>query len=168
MKNIVFLLLMTTIILACKNEIKTKKTTQETQETQNMVYASFGNQIVAQGAITEAEMAERYKSLKVGDTLTTKLSAKINEVCSNKGCWMKLDLGNNEEVRVTFKDYAFFMPLNAEGEVVVNGKAFIKETSIENLRHFAKDAGKSTEEILAISQPEKTFAFEADGVLLKQ
>ena len=60
------------------------------------------------------------------------------------------------------------MPLNAEGEVIINGKAFLKETSVDDLRHYAEDAGKTAEEIAAITQPEKTFAFEADGVLLKQ
>ena len=81
---------------------------------------------------------------------------------------MKLDLGNDQEIRVTFKDYGFFMPLNAEGDVIINGKAFITETSVEDLRHYAEDAGKSKEEIDAITETERTFAFEADGVLLKQ
>ena len=60
------------------------------------------------------------------------------------------------------------MPLNAEGDVVMNGKAYVSETSVEELRHYAEDAGKSEEEITAITEPERTFSFEADGVLLKQ
>ena len=60
------------------------------------------------------------------------------------------------------------MPLNAEGEVIINGKAFVTETSVEELRHYAEDAGKSAEDIAAITEAEKTFAFEANGVLLKQ
>ena len=81
---------------------------------------------------------------------------------------MKLDLGNDQEAMVRFKDYGFFMPLNAEGEVIVNGKAFVSETSVEELRHYAEDAGKSAEEIAAITAPKRTYSFEADGVLLKQ
>lgn len=168
MKKIVFVLLVATVMVACKSETKSEETTQENQETQDIAYASFGDNIEAEGAISGAEMVERYNSLNVGDTLTTKVSAKINEVCSKKGCWMKLDLGSEQEVMVTFKDYGFFMPLNAEGEVIINGKAFVKETSVDDLRHYAEDAGKTAEEIAAITQPEKTFAFEADGVLLKQ
>jgi hypothetical protein len=168
MKKLLFVLLVVTVMVACKNETKSEETTQEIQENQTMAYASFGDHIEAEGAISASEMAEHFKSLSVGDTLVTKVSAKINEVCSNKGCWMKLDLGNDEEVMVTFKDYGFFMPLNAEGEVIINGKAFIKETSVDELLHFAEDAGKTTEEIATITQPEQTFAFEADGVLLKQ
>ena len=165
MKKILFVLLAATVMVACKNETKTEETTQETQD---MAYASFGDNIEAEGAISASEMVERFNALTVGDTITAKVSAKINEVCQMKGCWMKLDLGSDQDVMVTFKDYGFFMPLNAEGEVIINGKAFLKETSVDDLRHYAEDAGKTAEEIAAITQPEKTFAFEADGVLLKQ
>lgn len=168
MKKILFVLLVATVMVACKNETKTEETTQEIQESQDMAYASFGDNIEAEGAISASEMVERFNALTIGDTITVKVSAKINEVCQMKGCWMKLDLGSDQDVMVTFKDYGFFMPLNAEGEVIINGKAFLKETSVDDLRHYAEDAGKTAEEIAAITQPEKTFAFEADGVLLKQ
>jgi hypothetical protein len=168
MKKILFVLLVATVMVACKNETKTEETTQEIQESQDMAYASFGDNIEAEGAISASEMVERFNALTVGDTITAKVSAKINEVCQMKGCWMKLDLGSDQDVMVTFKDYGFFMPLNAEGEVIINGKAFLKETSVDDLRHYAEDAGKTAEEIAAITQSEKTFAFEADGVLLKQ
>ena len=109
------------------------------------------------------------QSLKAGDTLTVKFASKINEVCSKKGCWMKLDLADGTETMVRFKDYGFFMPLDANGrEVVVNGKAYVTETSIEDLRHYAEDAGKTKEEIAKITQSKVEFAFEADGVLMKK
>jgi hypothetical protein len=165
MKKTVFIFLLTTLVFACKNEAKTEKVKEEAQE---IAYASFGDKIDAEGVITASDMAERFKSLEVGDTLNTKVTAKINEVCSRKGCWMKLDLGNDQEVMVTFKNYGFFMPLDASGDVIINGKAFVSETSVEDLRHYAEDAGKTAEEIAAINTPEKTYAFEADGVLLKQ
>ena len=47
-------------------------------------------------------------------------------------------------------------------------KAFVTEISVNELKHYAEDAGKSEEEIAEITEAEKTFAFEADGVLLKQ
>ena len=81
---------------------------------------------------------------------------------------MKLDTGNDETVMVRFKDYGFFMPLDASGEVVIHGKAYVSETSVKDLKHYAKDAGKSQEEIDQITAPEMTWSFEADGVLLKR
>lgn len=165
MKKVLFTLLLVAMVFSCKNESKTEEVIQESQE---LAYASFGDKIEADGALTASAMSERFNSLNAGDTITTKVSAKINEVCSKKGCWMKLDLGDEQEVMVTFKDYGFFMPLNAEGEVIINGKAYVTETTVDELRHYAEDAGKTAEEIAAITQSEKTFAFEADGVLLKQ
>ncbi len=165
MKQILILILAVTFIISCKNG---KKEATEATKTEEAAYASFGAEIPAEGAISAVEMYNQYKSMAVGDTITSKVMATINEVCSNKGCWMKLDLGNKKEVMVRFKDYGFFMPLDAEGEVIINGKAFVTETSVEDLRHYAEDAGKSKEEIEAIIKPELTYAFEADGVLLKE
>jgi hypothetical protein len=70
---------------------------------------------------------------------------------------------------VKFKDYGFFMPKNIAGkEVIVNGKAFVSEVSVEEQRHYAEDAGKSEDEIAAITEVKRTYTFEADGVLLKE
>lgn len=165
MKKVLFILVLTAITFACKNE---SKTTEVNQDSQDMAYASFGDQIEAEGAISAAEMAQKFESLTVGDTISTKVSATINEVCQMKGCWMTLDLGNEQEVRVSFKDYGFFVPLNAEGEAIVNGKAYISETTVDELRHYAEESGKTADEIAAITEGKKTFAFVADGVLIKQ
>lgn len=168
MKKIVALFMLMALVFSCKNEAKETPEVKESEVTKEIAYASFGDKIEADGAMSADAMAKKYKSLAVGDTIQTKVTAKINEVCSKKGCWMKLDLGESEEMMVRFKDYGFFMPLNAEGEVVVNGKAYITETSVDELRHYAEDAGKSKEEIEAITEPKRTLAFEADGVLLKE
>ncbi|NQX85188.1 MAG: DUF4920 domain-containing protein [Flavobacteriaceae bacterium] len=169
MKNIVVLLMLFTAIFGCKNHEKEVVETKEIQSSeQNEVkYASFGDKIEADGAITSAEMAERYQKLKEGDTLKTKVKGTILEVCSKKGCWMMLDLGKNKEMMVRFKDYGFFMPLNAKGEVIVDGKAYVTVISVDELRHYAEDAGKPKKAIEAITEPETTLAFEATGVLLK-
>jgi len=75
---------------------------------------------------------------------------------------------NDEKVFVKFKDYGFFMPLNAKNEeVIVNGKAFLSVESVDELKHYAKDAGKSQAAIDSIQSPITTYAFLADGVLIK-
>lgn len=107
--------------------------------------------------------------MKETDTLEVKVATKIVDVCQKKGCWMNLDLGNNQTAFVKFKDYAFFVPLNAaESEVVVSGKAFIELTSIEDLKEYAKDAGKSQAAVDSIVAPETNYSFMADGVLIKK
>jgi Domain of unknown function (DUF4920) len=170
MKNLILLFVFSLVIISCKNDKQTteKEVVVEGGLNEELAYASFGMEINDADALSSERMMEHYKSLKPGDTLNSKMTAKIVEVCSKKGCWMTLDMDGENEVMVKFKDYGFFMPLNAEGEVVVNGKAYVTETSVDELRHYAEDAGKSKEEIEAITEPKRTYSFEADGVLLKQ
>lgn len=168
MKKSLFLALLIAAFFACKNETKTE-TEVEAQDNNEIAYASFGKEILPDDAVAATSLAQQYKDLKSGDSLDTKMLAKVTEVCQAKGCWMTLALEDSTEVMVKFKDYGFFVPKNIAGqEVIVNGKAFVSETPVEELRHFAKDAGKSDEEIAEITEPEVTYSFLADGVLVKE
>lgn len=171
MKKIVFTLLVAMAFLACNSNNKKTETDKEVVEEQvseELTYQFFGQKFTDKDALTKEEMYEKYKNLKPGDTADVKFVAKVNSVCQNKGCWMRLDMGE-EEAMIKFKDYGFFMPKDIAGdEVIVHGKAFVDEMSIEDQRHFAEDAGKSKEEIAAITAPKKTLSFTADGVLLAE
>jgi hypothetical protein len=167
MKHILALFALTLVFISCKN--KTVEAPVEVEEVKEIAYASFGDKIDADQAVEAALMAEEYNKMIVGDSMPAKMIAKVDEVCQAKGCWMRLDLGNDEQVMVKFKDYGFFMPKNIAGkEVIVNGKAFVSEVSVEEQRHYAEDAGKSEDEIAAITEVKRTYTFEADGVLLKE
>ena len=113
-------------------------------------------------------ITEQYNAMKLNDRINTKLIAKVDQVCQAKGCWMKLNLEDGNQVMVRFKDYGFFVPKDIAGKkVIIEGKAFVAEVSVEEQRHYAEDAGKSSEEIAKINEPKRTEAFEAHGVLLK-
>lgn len=168
MKKLIILLSVFVLLFACKSENKETKIEDvtETKTEVEVSYLSFGEKISDENLLSKKEIMETYKNLKAGDTAIVKFTAKVNEVCQAKGCWMRLDIGDNEAM-VKFKDYGFFMPKNiTDKEVIVHGKAFVAEVSIEEQRHYAEDAGKSKEEIAAIIEVEKTLSFEADGVLL--
>lgn len=159
-KNILFLSI-TILSLSCQNKSKAEAPKEE--------YASFGDSISKDGAISKEELFAKYAALNEGDTVNVKFNSKINDVCQKKGCWMNLAMVNDDEVFVKFKDYAFFMPLNSKGEeVVVNGKAFLSIESVDELKHYAKDAGKSQVSIDSIKSPKTAYGFIADGVLIKQ
>lgn len=68
---------------------------------------------------------------------------------------------------VKMKGHSFFVPLALNGkEVVIDGMAEEKETSVEQLKHYAEDANKTKEEIAAIKEPKKEIIVEAKGVLV--
>jgi hypothetical protein len=80
---------------------------------------------------------------------------------------MKIGKPNGETLMVKFKDYKFFMPRDIVGkEVVLEGVAIIKEVPVKQLQHYAKDAGKTEEEIKNIKEPKKEVQFIAKGVLI--
>lgn len=165
MKRIlIFTLVLSFLFLACK--VKKKEEVKE-NEASKIAYASFGEKIESVNALSEKEMSKKFDALKIGDTINVKFTSKIDEVCTKKGCWMVLPAADKKTM-VKFKDYGFFMPLDSKGnEVIVAGKAFVKETPVDELRHYAEDAGKSEEEIAKITEPKKEFSFLAHGVLMK-
>lgn len=132
-------------------------------------YESFGAKISPQGSFSSSIMLEKFEGLRSGDTINEKFNTRVNSVCQKKGCWMVLELPGVDDVMVKFEDYGFFVPKDIIGkEVIVRGKAFVEMTSVEDQRHYAEDAGKPIDEVVAISEPEKTFGFIADGVLIKK
>lgn len=165
MKKIICFGALALVIMSCqeKKDIDTAKEIVENE----VKYATFGDSIAADGAISKEELFDKYKTMKEGDTINVKFTSNIEDVCQKKGCWMKIDLADEEKAFVKFKDYAFFVPLNAKDkEAVVNGKAFVSIESVDDLKHYAKDAGKSQEAIDSIVAPKVTYSFMADGVLI--
>ena len=171
MKHIFSIVFVVLVLVSCKEETKQTENvaqTEEKAELQDIAYTSFGKEISASDALPAKRMAVHYENMTVGDSIDAKMIAKVDEVCQAKGCWMKLDLPNGEQVMVKFKDYGFFMPKDISGkEVIINGKAFVNEVPVDEQRHYAEDGGATAEEIAKIIEPKKTYSFLADGVLLK-
>lgn len=126
----------------------------------------FGDSITQDAAIAADQLALQMKGK---DSLKIKVTGPIEDVCQKKGCWMNMNIGNNQSMRVRFKDYAFFLPKDAAGKTVfIEGVAFTDTTSVTELQHYAEDGGKSKEEIAKITEPEINISFEANGVILKK
>lgn len=116
-------------------------------------------------AVSVAQVPEL---LTGNDSVQVKLEGTISEVCQKKGCWMQMPITEDQNLFVKFKDYAFFVPMNsAERDAVIEGYAYVDTVSVEQRRHYASDAGKSEEEIMAITEPEVQYTFKASGVILK-
>ncbi|QEH41248.1 DUF4920 domain-containing protein [Chitinophaga sp. XS-30] len=125
---------------------------------------TYGKTITPNNALV---MSDLQQQLEKDTAFAGKIAGKVVEVCKKKGCFMKLENASGEPVMVKFTDYAFFMPQDILGKtVVVEGTAKVNETSVERLRHFAEDAGKSSEEIAKITAPKKEIVIVADGVVV--
>jgi len=167
MKKISFLLLLSILIVACNNKTKESATPVDSQEIA-MNYQSFGDKISDEKVLSKEEIKEKFSTLKSGDTVPVKFTTKVLEVCQSKGCWMRMDM-DQEEAMVKFKDYAFFMPKDIAGkEIIVEGVAFVQEMSVDEQRHYAEDAGKSADEVAAITEPKRTLSVLSNGVLIPE
>ncbi len=159
MKNLLVLFFLATISMACA---------QNNDAAKNEDGSHFGEMITADGAISYDDLLMKLESSKEVDGV--KVEGKVESVCQAKGCWMNIvsEDATKEPMFVKFKDYGFFMPKDIAGQtVIMRGKAYKEETSVEELRHYAEDEGKTKEEIEAITEPKVELKFMADGVILK-
>lgn len=94
------------------------------------------------------------------------IKTTVVEVCPKKGCWMNVSGKNSAEpMRVTFKDYGFFVPTELKGkEVAMQGRLVKHVESVEEQKHLLKDAKRPQSEIDAITTPKETVRFVASGV----
>ncbi len=153
-------------LMACAGESsKSNKETSSEASMPEVEMQTYGEKVTNENAMPAAEFINNFKE----DSTFVKLAGTVDAVCQAKGCWMNIDLENGKTMKVTFKDYGFFVPKDLAGkQVVIEGKALKQTTSVEEQRHYAQDAGKSEEEIATINEPKEEVVFEAVGVLVSK
>ena len=158
----IYLSLIAIIFSSCKQAQKDQSSIDELT-TELVTY--YGQEIDQNGISNYEEM----KSATMESGLSkTKLEGTILQTCPKKGCWMSLAT-SSDTLFVRFRDYGFFVPTDSiSGKVaVIEGDLFLDTITVEMRKHYAEDAGKSEEEIAAITEPEYDVNFIADGVIIK-
>lgn len=94
------------------------------------------------------------------------VEAVVTMSCKKKGCWLILKDGESE-VRVTFKDYGFFVPKGlTDRRARVQGVVARQTLSVKDARHYLKDEGASKDAIKKVTAPVETVSFVASGLTL--
>ena len=107
-------------------------------------------------------LAKALEGAKGGSTVL--VTATAAQVCEKKGCWVVLQDGE-KSVRVTMKDYGFFLPKDVVGKtLVVEGTLAEKVVTEKERRHYAEDAGKSKAEIAKIEGDETSWSLVASSI----
>ncbi|NVJ27358.1 MULTISPECIES: DUF4920 domain-containing protein [Myxococcus] len=99
--------------------------------------------------LTRGEALKGASSVKLADLLakpqphdgkTVRLEGTVRKACEKKGCWMELATDPQAKgpgVRVTFKDYGFFVPLDSAGsQARVEGVVKVAELSEGHASHY--------------------------------
>jgi hypothetical protein len=99
--------------------------------------------------LVRGEKIQGKQALKVSDAVrdATKLAGKtvlvegtVRKACERKGCWMELADAKGAGMRVTFKDYGFFVPLDSAGaKARVEGLLQVSELSPERAKHYESE-----------------------------
>ena len=122
---------------------------------------SYGGPVDEKVAVPAAE-AKNLLTDKPEATAT--LAGKVNEVCQAEGCWFNLDQGSGVALLVRMPEHSFTVPKDLSGkQVVVAGRLHYDTTDVATLREYAKEDGKSEEEINAINEPFVELVLEASG-----
>ena len=153
------LLVMAVVVFSCKPAPETTTAPEEEVKT-------FGEAFEVKDVISYDSLLTRLETEESVEDVVVK--GKVDGVCQKKGCWMNIVSESNadaEKLFVKFHDYGFFMPFDLAGSnVVMKGKAYKEITSVEELKHYAEDEGKSEEEIAQITEPVAELKFMATGV----
>ena len=120
-----------------------------------------------QGVVTQAELPKAPSTKLYGEALpddlpmldleailqrpqeyigkTGLISGYVRQACSKKGCWMEISASSDPKAkscRVKFKDYGFFVPLDAGGTTVrLAATAAMKIVSKEYVDHYEAEGG---------------------------
>lgn len=149
------------------NSCKSEKKTEPNSTATNAPAVEYYGEVIDTSASTTVNAT--IDALKSQDSLMTKVTGFVTGVCQAKGCWMMISQNPTDTTGlfVKFKDYGFFVPKDLAGsKVTIAGKAFKSTTSVDELRHYAEDEGKSADEIAKITMPAEELKFMANGVAL--
>lgn len=161
MKSIALILSAAVLAFACSSGNEEQKEEEVVVE-----YDNYGPVAVdTEKAISVEEMLKDF-SAKSGEVEYT-FEGEITEVCSKAGCWVNINKGDGETFMVRFKDH-FTIPIKTDvgTNAFLHGVAFMDTIPVDILRHYAEDAGKSQEEIEAITEPKFELNFVADGIAI--
>jgi hypothetical protein len=110
MKQFILGLFAISLLVGCKEQKQEEEMPAiNDEQVQEMAYMDYGAEFSNNDVIDAMELGAMYQTMKVGDTAAVKVKGIIAEVCVNKGCWIKMPVGD-ASATVKFKDYGFFLP----------------------------------------------------------
>lgn len=97
---------------------------------------------------------------------TVRTEGVVAAVCQGSGCWMTLKSGD-ASVRVTFKNYGYFVPIDSAGAAAsLEGVFSVKTVPEATARHYAGETPGGKPD--AIKGDQKELSLVASGVELSQ
>jgi hypothetical protein len=99
-------------------------------------YEIYGGEIGEVSSVTPLSTVDRLDFSEKGD-LDLHFEGTLTEVCQTRGCNFYLDDGE-DQIRVRFVDYSFFIPTNSGGKKSVVRGDFVQKENQETGEHFVE------------------------------
>ena len=123
--------------------------------------ASFGETFSTDGLPSILTVSSVMTDSALHGTPVT-ITGTIADVCQKKGCWMVVSDGTSQ-MRITFKDYGFFVPSDSQNRtVMIRGVVTVEEIPEGLAKHYAEES--KGEDPDAISGPQRVITMVATGV----
>jgi len=114
--------------------IRLSEPVEQTAETE-----SFGAPLDESVQAVSLEVLASDGGAYVGQSV--RVVARVAQVCQSKGCFFIAQEGSSV-VRISFKDYGFFVPTDISGKrVTFVGEVVARERTAEEAAHYAEDLG---------------------------
>ncbi|MBI4853703.1 MAG: DUF4920 domain-containing protein [Acidobacteria bacterium] len=159
-KSLLFLALIAIFSIGCnqpnntqpaQTEQKTAKASPPSTETTSNTSSSsetISSEVIKRGAAlsgsTVVQVTQVMESPKSYEGKTLTVEGQIARVCQAKGCWMELtEKEGDPGMRITFKDYGFFVPTDSQGKKVkAEGKVELKVLPKDEVEHYVSEGAK--------------------------
>ncbi len=105
---------------------------------------TFGQVIMT--PVQAVSLAELFEKEQLPLNQEVVVQAQVGKVCQKKGCFFVAYDGGHS-MRVSFKDYGFFVPTDISGRTVtLVGELVAQELSDAQAEHYNRDLGQSTDQ----------------------
>ena len=123
----------------------------------------YGEDFTSDSKVVPAAEAITNESLHNKEVV---VEGTISDVCTKKGCWLVLSDGD-QKMRITFKDYGFFVPKDSfNRRAIVRGTISTETIDEETARHYASES--EGEDPDKIDGPQKVITMVATGVKIAE
>ena len=123
----------------------------------------FGGDFTLEQTVSLASVLDKSEAFSGKNV---KVRGAIEKVCKKKGCWFTVRAGEAESarfVRITMKDYGFFVPLDCDGKTAIVEGVFTEKIVEEPMRkHLATDGGDDPDKVQGTTKEFRLVATAID------
>ncbi len=167
MKKILYASLFLCLAAACN--MNSNKLSDSAKADSTTVANKFGLQFESKEPVSADQLVEKVNAKR---SFNGVVEGKITAVCKKAGCWANIETADGNKLKVLFRNAdgsEFGIDKNSIGKkLIAHGVGYLDTTTVEMLRHYAADDGKSKEEIDKINSPEIVVGFTADGAQITE